>query len=77
MDSELECDSDLGEVKEMEEIELESTQEQKTMVLACNLENRGRVEGKLRGSYSGLYSDSKETQTQRKRTKSMLANSIR
>jgi hypothetical protein len=33
MDPELECDSDLGEVKEKEEIELESTQEQKTMVL--------------------------------------------
>jgi len=54
MDSELECDSDLGEVKEMEEIELESTQEQKTMVLGLQSgKSWAEVEGKLRGSYSG------------------------
>src|SRR6266404_223070 len=51
MDSELECDSDLGEV---EEIELESTQEQKTMVLGLQSgKSWAEVEGKLRGSYSG------------------------
>ena len=54
MDSELEYDSDLGEVEEMEEIELESTQEQMTMVLGLQSgKSWAEVEGKLRGSYSG------------------------
>ena len=51
MDSELEYDSDLGET---EEIELESTQEQMTMVLGLQFgKSWAEVEGKLRGSYSG------------------------
>lgn len=54
MDSELEYDSDLGEVEEIEEIELETIQEQMTMVLGLQSgKSWAEVEGKLRGSYSG------------------------
>ena len=73
MDSELECDSDLGEV---EEIELKTTQEQKTMILGIQSgKSWAEVEGKLRGCYSGT--SALTAKRRRRRAKSMLANSIR